>query len=298
MKKLIIICAALLLASPAFGTFDTSNSDWTQPFSSDANTRGLWHFDQEWGDTIFDDASSYGNDGTTDKGLGTGPWRYRDLYSTATWATSMTGFDTKVHTWRVNNTNQNVGALEVPQNYWTGSETNNSLAFSVGTDITIEFWMKPTATGSGSWQDPVLQKGTAADYCVEYMDNIIRYRCYAAGGWQSIDSVDTAPLNEWTHIAVVIDRTTLSDTDLIGFFFNGQLGSGGWQVTPWAGVHGGNENTLSLFIASNHVSDGLESFNGQLDEIRISDVCRYIPEPTTLSLLAIGALAFLRRRKK
>ena len=46
MKKLIIICAALLLALPAVASVYLGNSDYTSPFTTDTYTRALWHFDE------------------------------------------------------------------------------------------------------------------------------------------------------------------------------------------------------------------------------------------------------------
>jgi hypothetical protein len=311
MKKLIIICAALLLASPAFGAYHISNSDYTNPYTTDEFTRGLWHFDHSSGTNIYTDSSGNGNDGQ----IGVNPFgrgmpypatRYVDVSNTLTW---QAGYFNNAFTVGTVSSVWNGGSSAVAQGYaWTqtwptGYDTvtyqdtgNNTLAFSPGTDMTIEFWMKADATGGGGWGDRMMGKYTGGDHSVNFNDNKIDIGCYQ-GGWTGFDSgQDTVSLDVWTHVAVVIDRTTLSDTDRYAFFFNGQIGSEGWQEAPYSG-HGGNAEGKPLFIGAPYNFDAYSCYQGQIDELRISDVCRYIPEPTTISLLAIAALAFLRRKK-
>ena len=43
----------------------------TEPFASDSNTRGLWHFDETAGSTVFTDTSSAGNNLTGHNGAQT-----------------------------------------------------------------------------------------------------------------------------------------------------------------------------------------------------------------------------------
>jgi hypothetical protein len=310
MKKLIIICAALLLASPAWGWFITGNSDYTNPYSTDAYTRGLWHFDETSGDCIFVDASGNNSNGE----IGRAPWvgRQCDRSETMTWQTSMAGFGNAFTGGYVDSVYNGGGAVIIQADTWTmpygtswmakdyeetytgRADGQSPLGFAPGTDMTIEFWMNPNATGGSGWTDIILEKYTGGDYSLYYYENKIVYRCYK-GGWKSLTAVDTVPLDVWTHVAVCVDRTS-SDTDLIAFFYNGQIGSEGWALAPYSG-HGGNADGKPLLLSTNYQADSYKTFQGQLDELRISDVCRFIPEPTTLSLLVIGALAFFRRKK-
>jgi hypothetical protein len=309
MKKLIIICAALLLASPAFGTYYTGNSDYTNPYTTDAYTRGLWHFNETSGDTIFVDSSSNGNDGE----IGRNPWggggpypanRYVDLSETLTW---QAGYFGNAMTTGGSPYNGGYG-LVVQEDTWVqqwgdttwdtyvGVAGRDQLGMGTGVDMTIEFWMNPDATGGSGWNDRIMGKYTGGEYSVNFYDNEIQIGFYGSAGWMGVQSGDTVPLNEWTHVAICVDRTTLSDTDLWAFFFNGQLDSKGWHESGSTG-HGGGTDGKPLFIGCPYNADSYVQYQGQLDELRISDVVRYIPEPTTLSLLAIAALAFFRRKK-
>ena len=61
MKKLTILWAFALLASGmAWGGVYTGNSVYTSPYTNDAYTRALWHFDETAGPTAsnFTDASA------------------------------------------------------------------------------------------------------------------------------------------------------------------------------------------------------------------------------------------------
>ena len=59
MKKLITIISAMLLASSALAA---NTVDWTKPYTPDANTLLLMHFDQNAPDAIMTNSSGNGMD--------------------------------------------------------------------------------------------------------------------------------------------------------------------------------------------------------------------------------------------
>ena len=61
MRMLIIFVSLLLLAMPSWAAVDFNN-----PFTVDANTLGLWHFDEVTGSDTAYDATANNNDGVID----------------------------------------------------------------------------------------------------------------------------------------------------------------------------------------------------------------------------------------
>lgn len=274
MKKLIIICAALLLASPVWATYYIGNSDWTQPYTTDAWTMGLWHMDEEYGDTIYADASVNDNTGTIEVG------DTNEYDPTDCWASSMTGFDTCLTT-----RGGSWGRGIVDQ--YAGKET---LA-SGGGDLTIEFWVNWDF--GRPWGTNFFRKHTGGDYKLEGGSDEKLFFTHWGTTWNSITTGYAIPEDEWHHVAVVVDRTGDADTttDLVMFFFDGNFYDSGYLPH---GAGGNNDQPLHMFGSGDR--DDYQFF-GDIDEIRISSVCRFIPEPTTLSMLAIALVALLRRKK-
>jgi hypothetical protein len=273
MKKLIIVCAVLLLASPALATYYTGNSDYTNPYTTDAYTMGLWHLDQDYGDTILVDASGNGNDGTIDVG------DVNQYDPTKCWVSSITGFDTMLTT-----RTGSWGRALFPQ-----SEENQTLA-SGGGDLTIEFWVNWDF--GRPWGTRFFSKHTGGDYKLEGGSDEKLFFTQWAGGWQTTTTTYAIPEDQWVHVAVVVDRTSGDTaTDIIRFFFNG-VEHDFYEVAHGGG--GAGSNDLHALGASDR--DDYQFF-GDIDEIRISSVCRYIPEPTTFVMFAIAFVALLRRKK-
>jgi len=108
-----IICLFVLISvmAPA-----EASEDFYNPFVPDSHTRGLWHFNQNSGDTVA---------------LDTGRWDNHGLLSAATintidpnktWVAGMSGFGNCARTYWNSSTDYNYGRIEVPQ-----SSDNNSL---------------------------------------------------------------------------------------------------------------------------------------------------------------------------
>ena len=301
MKKLFIIFAVSLFSVPAWSGVYVGNSDWTQPYTSDAYTRGLWHLDETTGTTApVADASSYNNTGTLATGGINGwypsvdPWQGFVLDPNKTWVSSKTGFGNCAKAWYNSSTDTNCGAISFA-NLAANSEP---LIVPLNMDITVEFWMYPLVAGSSWGGGPRLVKCyTGGSFSTNFVGQNVVYH-WNSGAWESLADTYTVPLNDWTHVAVTVDRTS-SDSDIVTFWYNGTANASHTVIACGTGPYG-YDNDLSLFTDGVWNSGALyrpRQFSGMLDEVRLSDTLRYIPEPTTLSLLAVGLLAITRRKK-
>jgi hypothetical protein len=285
MRKLIIICAALLLASPAWGVLYTGNSDYTNPYADDAYTMALWHFDETTGtDTPIVDSSTWddtGHDMGIVKGLGL------ELDPNKLWSSSMTGFGNAADAWYNSASDSNTGPISSP-------DAQGSLGTSTYDGYTFEFWMHPYNAGGG-WGSRILKKSTGGAFNIGYQNSLVSMGWYAPGGWYSVGDNTTITHNDWTHVMITCDETQDTDTAVISFYHNGVLT---YSETTDDGKTFGNwdRNSVKMFNDDSGTLYVARQYMGMLDEVRISN-CLRIPEPTTLSLLAIAALAFFRRKK-
>jgi hypothetical protein len=283
MKKLIIICAALLLASPAWGILYLGNSDYTSPYADDQYTAALWHFDESSGSVAADDATwdDTGHDMSIVTGLNL------ELDSTDLWATSKTGFGNAAETWYNSASDSNCGAMNTPDN-------PSTLYTSQGGDWTYEFWMHPYSAGGG-WGSRILKKYTGGCFNIGYQNSLVSLTWYAPGGWYSVGDNTTVATNDWTHIMITCDQSSDTDTAIISFYHNGSLT---YSKTTEEGKTFSNwdNGTVKLFNDDSGTLYVARQYLGMLDEVRISN-CLRIPEPTTMTLIAMAALAFFRRKK-
>jgi hypothetical protein len=131
----------------------------------------------------------------------------------------------------------------------------DSSAFRLTNAVTLEAWVRPTA--SGGWRDAILKQASGGlSYALYSEDNDGR-----PGGWihsstdQSVEPTSGLPLNTWTHIATTYDGTTLR------FYVNGVLKASKKIAAPIGTGDG------PLQIGGNTVWG--EFFKGQIDDVRI-----------------------------
>ena len=285
MKRLtlFIMAAALVVAGNALAI---AGWDINNPYTVDANTLGLWHFDEQPGGTTAFDETANSNDAVI-SGLPAAP--FGPLDPNNTWAAGK--FGNGLNTWYNSTTDRNMGTLTVAQD----PAGNNSLDFNLADAFTIEFWMNARAVGSTTSFHYIFTKGTMSEGQVHYNTdgagvNRIGLTAYA-GGWKTVFDNTHIPLNEWHHVGVTGDFDAVNNEHTISFYIDGNLSS--THVLPRISTLSGTDLTL----LGNPSALWYRTYLGQLDELRVSDVNRanVIPEPS-LALIALGALAFLKRR--
>jgi len=219
--------------APSVPSTVTSTSTPTPvPSVSDANLVAEWHFDEGSG-TILRDSSGNGNDGTIHG---------------ATWTTGISGkalsFDGK-------------------DDY---IDCGNDASLDITDEITIEAWVKRSATGIMHIVDrrPTAIKELNYDLGF-YRDNKLRfyYRNSGDTAWHKWDSTDAyTDTTNWQHFALIF---TFGDGSSIKAYRNGQIISGYWIE--------GNGNDAVINVDSpvhiGRATNGVNPFSGIIDEVRI-----------------------------
>ena len=262
MKTLLII-AALALTLPAYSQ---NYTDWTQPFDVDANTMGLWHFDETTGATNVVDATGNSPDGTLIDGLD----------PNKTWKTSMPGFGNMASTWWNSSSDYNYGEILVdcPANW-----ADDPLAIGPDQDLTIEFWAKVQYANYRM----VLQKvDIGEDYWVGWgavSTDGLDVGWYGDGNWTSLTSGIAAVIGAWHHYAICIDRTTSAD-DVATFWKDGvQVGAAQTAARTRVGNSSGDLRMLG--------ENGTRLSLNDIDELRISNKIRYPVPASSVGTLVI-----------
>jgi glucose/arabinose dehydrogenase len=138
---------------------------------------------------------------------------------------------------------------------------NDANALDLTTAMTVEAWVYPTASGSGSWRNVLIKERAGGEvynlYANANTNAPVTFVVRAADPSATPDARGTTPLplNTWTHLAVTYDGTTLR------LFVNGT------QVGTRAVSGALLTSTGALRLGGNSVWG--EFFQGRLDEVRI-----------------------------
>ena len=264
MRNFLTTITLTLLLCGVAGAYDLT-WDFNQPYTADAWTLGLWHFDEQPGDTTAYDSSGFGNDGVL-SALPAPPLGPLDPNNT--WAAAK--FGNGLNTWYNSTTDRNEGTLTVAQ----APAGNHSLDYNALSGFTIEFWMKARAVGVGNNVDYIFTKGTMSDGQIFYGDdgtgvNRLGWTCYVSGGWSTIYDTTHIPLNEWHHVTLTSDQSATDQT--YSFYIDGNLSS--THVILPISVHSGTDLTL----LGDPTAIGARLFLGQIDELRVSSINRMNP---------------------
>ena len=147
-------------------------------------------------------------------------------------------------------------------------------------------------SAEGSW---MLATDTSGWAPVGY--GAVAFKTYHGGSMKTLRPTLTFPDDgQWHHIAATWDSATETKAVYIDGVFAGSVVQAGALVT----------NEVNVTIGASRDSAGVvdRNWNGQLDEVLIYDyaldaaeIAAIVPEPMTMTLLGIGSLVLLRRRR-
>jgi hypothetical protein len=237
--------------------------------SPTGNTKGLWRFESIQGSQISD-SSCNANNGTI-QGTGnpstdvavpgslglTGYWKFDEGTGTST--TDASG-------------NGNTGVLTNGPG-WTTGLVNNALSFGgtsyvdmgsptslTATDaLTITAWIYPTGPGTNGTTGGTIVSKEGEYVLARFPDGTIQWGLANTNpGWVFVNTGYVAPLNEWTHIALVYSNWSVQTyaNGLLVHTFNG------------AGVIGDQYPGMNSFrVGGREVAP--QVFQGKIDEVRV-----------------------------
>ncbi len=157
------------------------------------------------------------------------------------------------------------------QNYclsFNGSSQYISIAnqgsLALSSNFTIEGWVYPTGNGSDPTEGGIIINKENSYEVARFADGSLQYALSANGAgsdWSWINTGFIAPLNTWTHFALVKSGTTVT------FYFNG---SKSYSNTSSPATL--TANTQQLRIADR--SSASQFFQGNIDEVRLWNIAR------------------------
>ncbi len=157
-------------------------------------------------------------------------------------------------------------------------------------NFTIEAWIYPTGPGSNGVEGGVIINKENSYEVAHFADGTLQYALSANGAgtdWAWVNTGMVAPLNTWTHFALVKSGTTVS------FYLNASA----------QGTHPGNPATLTANTQLLRLGGrilGSQYFNGAIEEVRIWNTSRSQAEikanafNRNLSNSATGLVAYYR----
>ena len=177
-----------------------------------------------------------------------------------------------------------------------GAVSGNSFTWT--SDVrTVAFWAKAASGDKGDSNATMISLGsgggTGNRFDVRLTGDLLRLELQGGGATTATTVAD----GTWHHLAIVVPNATSTLGD-VQYYLDGSL------VGTFTGTTG-----IVTGIGPMRVGDGYQDtgrdFKGNLDDVRLYDealdataIAALVPEPATMSLLALGGMAMLRRRKK
>ena len=163
-------------------------------------------------------------------------------------------------------------------------------SIDLSSNFTIEGWIYPTGTGSSATEGGIIINKEHSYEIARFADGTLQYALSANGAgndWAWVNTGMVAPLNTWTHFALVKSGTTVS------FYLNASA----------PGTHLANPATLTANTQQLRLGArfaGSQFFNGAIEEMRIWNTSRTQAEIKSnafnrnLSNSATGLVAYYR----
>ena len=165
---------------------------------------------------------------------------------------------------------------EVPADYFTSSVNqalvvegdSSALAISDASfqlpesPFTMEVWVNPKQQDG---YRAIVAKTESSEYAFFSDHGAVRFDVHVGGKYVSAIAANKLPENEWSHLAGVYDGEEVT------LYVNGKR----VDSKPGKGTRRGNRLPLYLGADPNRAGLPSRSFNGQLDEFRLSKIVRY-----------------------
>jgi len=207
------------------------------------------------------------------------------------------------------------GMLSLPGNFTAdedGVNLGTSSDFDLSEAFTITAWINPdTLEATGSYrQTPIVNKyGTFDDeknrgyYFMVRDTGELKTRVVAAGNSGTSVTSDPAlgvvEVDTWNHVATTYEFVA-DGTSKVRLYLNGELVGGSDEV------HGPIDIIPEQPAEIGHYkfTDNTQEYSGLMDDVRIynnamsaAEIRRMVPEPMTMTLLALGGLVLYRKRR-
>jgi hypothetical protein len=139
----------------------------------------------------------------------------------------------------------------------------NQASLALSANFTIEGWIYPTGVGSDATQGGIIINKENSYEIARFADGTLQYALSStgSGGWAWVNTGLVAPLNTWTHIALVKSGTGVT------LYFNGTAAFTNNSAPATMG-----SNTNALWLAGR--SSVSQYFQGNMDEFRLWSTAR------------------------
>jgi hypothetical protein len=249
---------------------NAADSIWWQPYTTDAQTMGLWHFDEmTQTSTTFIDSSGLGHNG-----IRSYPDDIPTTIGDGKWGKAIQGGGSP----------------------WSCTVPDHSAFYTYGGSFTIEAWIKPTAADvTNGTLAGIVNKGGSSQFNFGLYCGQLAADCTTSVKYSAVLGGPTLSADTWYHIAAAYETNRNGTSqNFITIYLNGGIVAD--SAVP--GDFGYNaDKPLALGVWDNS-GNQYSNFKGVIDEVRYSDGIRTFatPEPATLLLIAFGA-TIIRCRK-
>jgi hypothetical protein len=274
MNRTILLLLVMMLSTAAWALYKPS-----APFEMDTSTLALWHFDENTGTTAYGEEPGDALRWPSNfDGTGEG------------WASGYFGSGLSFD-----------GTTGSSGSKLSGSSGIENLSVH-NVDSTVDFMLNLDAypgTDQG-WRSMIAIAGPYASHNswafeITSAGKLFYHFKDSAGTWQGINGLHAISQNVWHYIAATRTITLREDSlyDVtVKLYIDGDLDIE--QTLVLDGVFQSWDNVLF----GSQTSGLSNPLLGTIDEFRISNVIRTVPEPATISLLVLGSMLLLRRRKR